>query len=329
MDGKKILKIAQETFGTEEITREQLDHIINMLNPSTYLLKYHTIRGHAFTFSIPNRDRSKAQAHRPWQTRLINDNHSNKVVIKSRQLGLSEMSVMEMVHFADINSYNSVKCLYTFPTQEQLKKFVQSRLNPVLDKPYFRDIVNWDKDSLGYKQIRNSSMFFRTSSKPGSVEGVDVDFLAMDEYERVNSLAESSALESMSSSPYKVVRRFSTPSAPGIGIHRLYQQSDQWYYAHVCQHCEHHNEMKYAEYNPDSLEESGNLLLVNPDGIDEVAKTVQDGTYQYVCQKCGKPLDRWYNGIWKCRYPERTKNGGGIRGYYISQMNAVDTCPLS
>ena len=59
------------------------------------------------------------------------------------------------------------------PTQEQLKKFVQSRLNPVLDKTYFRDIVNWDKDSLGYKQIRNSSLFFRTSSKPGSVEGVD------------------------------------------------------------------------------------------------------------------------------------------------------------
>ncbi|BBI90192.1 phage terminase [Staphylococcus phage MR003] len=208
-------------------------------------------------------------------------------------------------------------------TQEQLKKFVQSRLNPVLDKTYFRDIVNWDKDSLGYKQIRNSSLFFRTSSKPGSVEGVDIDFLAMDEFERVNSLAESSALESMSSSPFKVVRRFSTPSAPGVGIHKLYQQSDQWYYAHVCQHCQYENEMKYADYDPNDLNKSGNLLLLNPDGIDEQAKTVQEGTYQYVCQKCGKPLDRWYNGIWKVRYPERTKNNSGIRGYYISQMNAV------
>ncbi|WEW53611.1 terminase large subunit [Staphylococcus phage vB_SauH_SPJ2] len=204
---------------------------------------------------------------------------------------------MEMVHFADMYSYRNVKCLYTFPTQEQLKKFVQSRLNPVLDKTYFRDIVNWDKDSLGYKQIRNSSLFFRTSSKPGSVEGVDIDFLAMDEFERVNSLAESSALESMSSSPFKVVRRFSTPSAPGVGIHKLYQQSDQWYYAHVCQHCQYENEMKYADYDPNDLNKSGNLLLLNPDGIDEQAKTVQEGTYQYVCQKCGKPLDRWYNGV--------------------------------
>ena len=54
--------------------------------------------------------------------------------------------------------------------------------------------------------------------------------------------------------------------------------------------------MKYAPYDENNLEQSGNLLLVNPEGIDEQAKTVQDGTYQYVCQKCGKPLDRWYNG---------------------------------
>lgn len=86
---------------------------------------------------------------------------------------MSEIGVMEMVWFADMHSYASTKCLYTFPTNEQMKKFVQSRLNPVLEKPYFRDIVNWDKDSLGYKQIRNSSLFFRTSSKASTVEGVD------------------------------------------------------------------------------------------------------------------------------------------------------------
>lgn len=85
---------------------------------------------------------------------------------------------MEMVHFADLHSYANVKCLFTFPTNEQMKKFVQSRLNPVLEKEYFKDIVNWDKDSLGYKQIRNSSMFFRTSSKASTVEGVDIDYLS-------------------------------------------------------------------------------------------------------------------------------------------------------
>lgn len=115
MDGKELLKITQETFQTEQVTKEQVDHIINMLNPSTYMLKYHTLRGHPITFSIPNRDRSKAQAHRPWQIKILNDTHRNKAVMKSRQLGISEIGVMEMVWFADIHSYANIKSLYTFP----------------------------------------------------------------------------------------------------------------------------------------------------------------------------------------------------------------------
>ena len=150
-----------------------------------------------------------------------------------------------------------------------------------------------------------------------------IDYLSLDEYDRVNALAESSALESMSSSPFKVVRRWSTPTVKDYGIDKLYKQSDQWFYGYDCKHCDHFNEMKYEDYNPDDLSASGNVLLVNPDGIDEDAKTVQDGTYQYVCQKCGKPLDRWYSGRWACKYPSRTENNKGIRGYFISQLNAI------
>ena len=54
-------------------------------------------------------------------------------------------------------------------------------------------------------------MFFRTSSTPKALEGVDIDYLSLDEYDRVPSSSESSAMESMSSSPFKVIRRWSTP----------------------------------------------------------------------------------------------------------------------
>ena len=112
-------------------------------------------------------------------------------------------------------------------------------------------------------------------------------------------------------------------TTPNMGIHKLYMQSDQWFYGHRCDKCDYLNEMSYKDYDPDNLENSGNILCVNPDGIDEMAKTVQDGSYQFVCQRCGKPLDRWYNGEWHCKHGERTKNGKGIRGYFISQLNAV------
>ncbi|MEI2421090.1 hypothetical protein V6O07_12525, partial [Arthrospira platensis SPKY2] len=110
-----------------------------------------------------------------------------------------------------------------------MTKFVQTRLDPVLERGYYSTIVNPEVNSLKAKQIRNSFLYFRTSSKPGAVEGVDIDYLSMDEYDRVPALAEASALESMSSSPYQIVTRWSTPSAPDVGIHRLFTQSDQFY----------------------------------------------------------------------------------------------------
>ena len=47
--------------------------------------------------------------------------------------------------------------------------------------------------------------------------------------------------------------------------------------------------------------------MLTPDGVDFLAKTVVPGSFQFVCQKCGKPLDRWYNGQWVPKYPDRAK----------------------
>ncbi len=100
----------------------------------------------------------------------------------------------------------------------------------------------------------------------------------------------------MSSSKFKILRRWSTPSVPDYGIDRLFKQSDMKYYMHECTHCHYLNKMKYADYNPDDLESSGNVRLINPDGINPENGEIEDNTYDFVCQKCGKHLDRWYNG---------------------------------
>lgn len=80
-------------------------------------------------------------------------------------------------------------------------------------------------------------------------------------------------------------------TTPNYGIHELFEHSDKKYYQHKCTSCNHWNKMNYANY-----EDGGNLLLINPDGVHEDTREIDDGTWQYVCQKCGKPLDRWYNG---------------------------------
>lgn len=105
-----------------------------------------------------------------------------------------------------------------------------------------------------------------------------------------------SAEQAMSSSKYKIFNRWSTPTLPQTGIHRLFEQSDQHWYLHKCEKCNHYNQMSFEDYSDEGIDKGGNILLLNPDGVDPIAKTVVPGSYQYVCRKCGRPLDRWYNG---------------------------------
>ena len=63
-----------------------------------------------------------------------------------------------------------------------MQDFVKMRLNPVLDSvPYYQGIVDQNMNSIDSKKIRNSFLTFRTSSKPGSVEGINADYVALDE----------------------------------------------------------------------------------------------------------------------------------------------------
>lgn len=131
-------------------------------------------------------------------------------------------------------------------------------------------------------------------------------------------------METIASSSYRILNRFSTPSVKGYGVEKLFSQSDQHEYMFKCTHCGFWNLLEYEEYDPSSIHAGGNIRTVNPAGVDRLAKTVVDGSFQYVCKKCGQPLDRWTaTQQYVPRYPSRTADGGGIRGYAISQLDAV------
>ena len=183
--------------------------------------------------------------------------------------------------------------------------FVKTRFDPVLSKGYYATIIDDRKSSMKEKQIRDSFLIFRSSSKPGAVEGVDVDTVYLDEYDRVPTTSEASARQSMSSSNMQRLRRFSTPSTPGHGVNRLFNRSDMKYYVHKCDFCGYDNFMSYNDYDPDNLEESGNIRMVNPKGFNPENNEIQDGTFDFVCQKCGEHLDRWYNG--RLKYKPRAR----------------------
>src|SRR5690606_20946377 len=95
--------------------------------PSLYLLKNYKIRGKPITFM----NDKNLQAHRPWQIAIVDDPAEDKVVRKSRQLGLTEIGVAKKLCFAYIHS--NVKAMFVFPRDRQVKDFLKTRMNPAIE----------------------------------------------------------------------------------------------------------------------------------------------------------------------------------------------------
>lgn len=276
--------------------------------PSLYALEYYRIRGKPITFNILNRNEKRARGHRPWQCAIVDDTHKDKIVRKSRQLGLSEMGMLENLQFVDAN--NNTKSMLTFPRARQMNDFIKTRLNPVIESnPYFKSILDKNVDSIEVKKIRDSFMMFRSAWGSALGEGADIDFLAFDEYDRMADNVELAFQESMKSSAYGWLRRWSTPTIPGRGVDLQFQKSDQRFYLHQCDKCNHWQQLNVED----------NIIQVKPKGVNILTEEIEEGTFLYACAKCHQELDRWYNGEWVAKYPERN----GLRGYHISQMNAV------
>lgn len=313
LNGTQLVKATRKMFKLspdDRVTMDQLNYVLMMSKPSNYIVANHTIRGKPITFNIPDHNINRALAHRPFQVGILNDTYQDVIIIKSRQLGLSELGIEQLIWWLDTHSFDRVNALYTFPTNRQLEDFVAQRLQPEFNHGYYRSLI-YDPKSMTLKKmkIRDSNLVFRSSSSGATMEGMDLDFVSLDEYDRLNPLAEQSALQGMTSSKYKMLRRWSTPTVPSYGIHKLFEQSDQRRWYHKCSHCGYEQVLDYEK----------NIQQINPDGVDDIGLTVQPGTFQFVCAKCGRPLDRWYSGHWVTERPL----AGRTHGYSISQMDAV------
>lgn len=272
--------------------------------PSIWALKYKKIKGKPTTFTSAK----SPYRHRPWQTQILNDKHPNKVVEKSRQLGFSEVGMTEVLHFLIMN--DTTKAMYIFPRNQQMIDFSKSRIAPVLSgSEYFQQLIDKDMNSVSTKKILDSYLFMRSGWGGALGEGVDVDHLSIDEYDRMKEGVELSFQEGLKSSRYGLMRRWSTPTVSGRGINDLFQKSDQMRYVWTCEHCGCKQFITFDD----------NMIQVKPHGVNNVTQEIEDGTFIIGCKKCKKPLNRWGIGEWVPMYPSIKET----RGYHISQMDAA------
>ena len=307
-DSEKEVKNAQELINSFSYTDEEKLSLIEQAYikkyASLWALKYKSIKNKPTVFQ----SKHNVYAMRKWQVQILDDPHDNIVIQKSRQLGLSETGMTKVLHFLANN--DNTKAVYTFPRDQQMKEFSNTRVTPALQVgEYMQKLISKEQNSISLKKIKNSYLFMRSAWGSALGEGVDADAVYFDEYDRMKDNVELAFQESLKSSPYHIMSRWSTPTIPGRGVNKLYDISDKNKWFWTCPHCGKRQVLNIEE----------NVVQVKS-GFDPMVDDIPDDSYEIICKYCKLPLDRRVaEGIWVAEEPRRIET----RGYFISQLDAA------
>lgn len=295
-------------------------------DPVLFCMYYRRLRGHPLVFDyskhltdtahkelakrLPPQHfaqewQSRLLKHRPFLIQPMRDQHPHKVYEKARQIGISELSITEVIHF--LWSHPTTKWIYTFPRDTQLKDFSTTRISEAFaETPRMRSLIGIP-NQVYTKRIGEAYLILRSAWESGLGEGVDADGVTLDEKDRMKEGVDIAFRESMKSSRYGYLREVSTPTLPGRGIDASFKESDQQTWLVKCITCGLEQEIEY----PDNIVQVADIPLGT--------KELPPGCYAYLCRKmkCRGLLDRRV-GRWVPKKPER-KN---IRGYHMPQTIA-------
>lgn len=251
---------------------------------------------------------------RPYLIDPLNTMARLVCVRKARGLGFSETFILKSIQGLDSRRFKQ-GVQYVFPTDTDMRKFVQSRFNVVLKKnPLTLGRLVKDTDTTYYKRVGEGNLFMDGGGLDRRIEGLQaesmtfrgtqVDMAVVDELDMFDNANEviASALTSMMNSDVKSIHALSNPSIPNYGIDKLFQQSNQMWWYRQCRCGE----------------------LTSPD--KEFPNLIdRKGCH---CKKCGGILG--FRGKWIADYPLTDLYGPNARqweGYHISDLNAPKVDP--
>lgn len=231
------------------------------------------------------------------------DMHPDQVTMKSAQVGWSVMSILKALHAAGY--FPKLNIIYTLPTANATKDFVIPKVNTLIDRnPAVRELVT--KDAIQLKQVGERFIYYRGTKSETSAISTSADLLVMDEYDRSDQGVLNVYDSRLQASEYAWRWRFSNPSVPNYGVHDLWETSDQNMWFVTCSKCWHEMYMSWEE-EPEK----------KPHYVDQETEVFR-------CGDCKEEItdDDRRGGRWLARYPDRTKDGKGRRGYHVSQLIA-------
>jgi len=171
-----------------------------------------------------------------YQEKILSDPSQNIVILKSAQIGISEMSArLALGRAALISGFSTI---YTLPAATTAQLFMKTRIDPVIrSSPYLSDLVSGDVDNASVKRLGESYVYLKGAQIDRQAISVPADMVVMDEVDNSNqdvlTLFESRLIHSK----YAITVKLSTPTIPDYGIALAYDQSRRQINMCKCCHC--------------------------------------------------------------------------------------------
>lgn len=280
------------------------DTISDFITENTYL------RGEKFSFK-----------DHEYQEFILKDPSKEKVIIKSAQMGISEMSAR--LALAMGNLISGFSTIYTLPSAKAAMNFMKTRIDPIISgSPYLREAISKTVDNTDMKQFGDSYLYLKGAQVDSQAISVPADMLIGDEVDNSNQEVLTLFESRLIHSKYQYNVKLSTPSIPNYGIDAAYKQSRR--HVHLCK-CNHCNEW----FEPDYFK---NVRI--PDFTGDIARDIVKSTFAnpkfrwqeafVACPRCGKSADlsEQYRN-WVCENPDDTYVAAGFKVSPFSCPNII------
>jgi hypothetical protein len=267
---------------------------IEIQYPRLFMAMEHhcTTQGRPLTFS-----------DKQWLLDIYQDNNSKMVIVKSSQVGITELALCAMFDFAKAGK----RGLYILPSKEHRKTFVSDRINRQKEwSEYYAQSIKetmTGSDSNVYKTIFGQGWKYVGSNIRSDFFEFPCQVLFFDEYDLLDQENIIYALDRVSSVRQPIIWKFGNPTRSGFGISLEFIQSDQREWHVECEHCGCKQILDWYRH------------FVESSGADSKDWCLKDSDGRPICQICQQPFNRLNDGQWIALNPDST-----ISGYHISQL---------
>lgn len=247
--------------------------------------------------------------YHPWLREMHDSTSTLNVGKKSAQMGYTETVLNRTFFKIDVQG---VDCLYVLPAATpDASDFSASRFDPALElSPHLQNLFS-DVKNVRHKRAGSANLYIRGSRSRSGLKSVPVGFLVLDEVDEMEQDNIPLAFQRQAGQLETEAWAISTPTAPGMGIDKLFQTTTQEHFFFKCPRCSRLTELVY----PDCLLVAGDD--VNDPRIEESAIICKEcrgalatGSGHQKAKSAWLGTGRWVEG----------HTGRDSRGFYINQL---------